>query len=302
MSTSVLPEYPVYVISKGRANNGYTANFLLRDRVDFKLVIEPQEEEAYAAVYGKERLYILPFSNLGQGSIPARNWVKEHSTKMGDKRHWILDDNIRNIQRFWRGKRIQCEAGIAFKAIEDFTERYENIAMSGMNYSMFAVTGSNNTSKIPPFYLNCHLYSNFLILNSIPHKWRGRYNEDTDLCLQVLADKWCIISLNVFLINKIATMTVKGGNMETLYKGNGRLKMSRALERLWPGIVTTTRKFKRPQHNVLDGWRRFDTQLKLKEGIVIDKKPNEYGMKICKVKEIKSESLKKFLTDNGQKV
>jgi hypothetical protein len=40
---------------------------------------EPQEEEIYAQHFGRERLLLLPFSNLGQGSIPARNWVWEHA-------------------------------------------------------------------------------------------------------------------------------------------------------------------------------------------------------------------------------
>ena len=36
------PKYPIYIISKGRADIGLTANFMLKDKIDFKLVIEPQ--------------------------------------------------------------------------------------------------------------------------------------------------------------------------------------------------------------------------------------------------------------------
>lgn len=38
-----------------------------------------------------------------------------------------------------------------------------------------------------------HVYSCTLILNSIEQRWRLLYNDDTDLCLQVLAAGWCTI-------------------------------------------------------------------------------------------------------------
>ena len=42
------PNYPVYVISKGRYDACLTANFLLKDQVDFRIVVEPQEFDKYA--------------------------------------------------------------------------------------------------------------------------------------------------------------------------------------------------------------------------------------------------------------
>ena len=69
------PSYPVYIISKGRAGRCLTARELSAMRVPFRVVVEPQEVDDYAAVVGRERLLVLPFSNLGKGSTPARNWV-----------------------------------------------------------------------------------------------------------------------------------------------------------------------------------------------------------------------------------
>ena len=40
-------EYPVYIVSKGRYENPLTAKFLYNDKVDFKIVIEPQEYNDY---------------------------------------------------------------------------------------------------------------------------------------------------------------------------------------------------------------------------------------------------------------
>lgn len=289
-----LPKYPIYVISKGRSDHCLTAKFLQRDGVPFRLVVEPQEAEAYAKVFGADLLRILPFSNLGLGSIPARNWVKDDATKEGHARHWILDDNMMGIWRRWKARKIPCEAGPAFSAIEDFVDRYENVAIAGMNYYMFAV----NKQKMPPFYLNVHVYSCILILNAIPHRWRGRYNEDTDICLQVLSDGWCTILVNAFLAWKMTTMTMKGGNTDQLYQADGRLKMARSLERVWPYVVETKRRFNRPQHVIKNAWRHFDTPLKRKPGYENLTENDERGMKLVHVKEVKSPELRALLGDD----
>lgn len=281
-----LPRYPIYIPSRGRYKYCQTAKFLIRDGVPFRLVVEPYEREKYAIRFREERILVLPFT--GKGLIDTRNWIKERSIKEGYERHWQIDDNIADIQRFYRGERLHCRAGVALAATEDFVDRYENIAVAGLNYVMFGIAPKK------PFLLNAHVYSCSLILNSIPHRWRSFYNDDTDLCLQVLADGWCTVLFNAFMIQKKATMEVKGGNTD-IYYGDGRLKMARSLERLWPGVVETKRRFNRPQHVIHNSWKKFDTPLKRKPGIDFDNmQPNEYGMKLKQLKPIKSKSLRDF--------
>jgi hypothetical protein len=282
-----MPRYPIYVPSKGRHDRCLTAKVLIRDEVPFRLVVEPQERDAYAGMYGEDRIIVLPFRDAGS-VIPARNWIKDHATKEGHKRHWQIDDNIALFYRMFRKKRIPCRAGIALAMVEDFVDRYENVAIAGLNYTAFTVR------KINPFYLNVHVYSCTLVLNSIPNRWRGRYNEDTDICLQVLADGWCTVLFNAFSAHKMPTMTMKGGNTAALYQGDGRLKMARALERLWPGVVRVGRRFKRPQHIVYDAWNRFDTPLVRRKDVDFDNlRPDEHGMVLKQVRpEIKSETIR----------
>ena len=63
------PIYPVYVISKGRYKNCMTANFFVKDKLNFKIVVEPQEEEEYRKRYG-DNWMLLPV-----GSKPmAKTW------------------------------------------------------------------------------------------------------------------------------------------------------------------------------------------------------------------------------------
>jgi hypothetical protein len=200
-------------------------------------------------------LEVLPFSNLGLGSIPARNYAWDHAVAAGADHHWILDDNIRAYGRRFEGDHIryQINAAEVFVGVETFCARYENIGLAGCEYHMFSPPGAHRT----PVSLNRRVFSNLYINHAVPYRWRGRYNEDTDLSLQVLSSGyWCTLLFNHWLAHKIPSMLVKGGNTDQLYapgsKGedDGRVKMARSLERQWPRLVTTHRIWDRAQHYV----------------------------------------------------
>jgi len=240
------PRYPIYVISKGRWESRLTSKALEKMGVSYRIVVEPQEREQYARVIDSEKILVLPFGNLGEGSIPARNWVWEHSSKSGAKRHWILDDNIRCFYRLFNNQKNPVWCSNIFRAAEDFIDRYENVVIAGFQYELLIP----RKMVVPPFYLNTRIYSCILIRNDIPYRWRGRYNEDTDLSLRVLKDGWCTILFNAFLADKQPTMTMKGGNTDELYQDDGRWKMAKSLQEQHPNLVKITRKWGRWQHNV----------------------------------------------------
>lgn len=193
------PRHPIYVISKGRWESRLTSKALESMRTPYRIVVEPQERDEYAAVIDPRKILVLPFSNLGQGSIPARNWVWEHSVAEGHSRHWILDDNIMYFMRFHRNRRHVMRSGATFRAAEDFVDRYENVAMAGMQYAMFTPVKIKHAD---PFVMNTRIYSCILLDNRTPHRWRGRYNEDTDLSLRILKDGFCTILFYAFLAEK----------------------------------------------------------------------------------------------------
>lgn len=273
------PKYPIYVISKGRWNRRQTSRTLEYMGVPYKIVVEPKEYKEYAKVIDKNKIIVLPenFSELGQGSIPARNWVWEHSKNK--KWHWILDDNIESVERFNKNMKIKCKTGAPFSIIEKFVERYINIAQAGMNYALFCPSAEAR----PPLRFNTRIYSCILIRNDIPYRWRGKYNEDTDLSLRVLKDGWCTVLFNAFLIGKRATMTQGGGNTGTIYnEGDERLAFAKSLAEQHPDVVKVTRKFNRWHHHV--NYKPFKSnKLVRKEGLKIPKGTNDYGMKLVKV-------------------
>jgi len=277
-TASNIPKYPIFVISKGRWDSRLTSKSLESAGIPYHIVVEPQEYDAYASVIDPRKILVTPFSNLGQGSIPVRNFVWDIAKESGARRHWVLDDNIDGFVRQNNNQRLRDESANGFSAIEDFVDRYTNIALAGMNYRFLG--GGAASDRIPPFLLNTRIYSCILIDNAITHRWRGRYNEDTDLSIRVLKDGLCTVLFNAFKCNKIATMTMKGGNTDELYQDDGRKLMAESLRDQHPDIVQITRKWNRWQHHVdYSGFKKnkliLDPKYQPAEGV------NDYGMKLA---------------------
>ena len=272
--------YPIYIPSKGRADCALTPHALDEMRVPYYLVVEDVEYDQYARYYDTSKLLRLPFSNLGQGSIPARNWIWDHASASGVSRHWIIDDNVNGFARLNFNRRIPVRSSAIFRCVEDFTDRFTNVAFSGLNYRNFA---PDRSPTIAPFRLNTRIYSITLINNALPYRWRGRYNEDTDICLRALKDGWCTILFNAFLGNKLGTMRLRGGNTDNVYNtGDSRLAFAESLQQQHPDVVDVVWKFDRWHHSVnYDMFKR--NKLQYKSDVTPIMRSNEYGMVLRRV-------------------
>ncbi len=284
--------HPIYIISKGRSESRLTSKTLEEIGCPYRIVIEPQDYDAYAAVIDPKKILVLPFSNLGKGGIPARNWVWEHSISEGHKRHWILDDNIRYLYRIFKNTKLRVQSTVPFRVCEDFSDRYENVRMSGLNYHYF----TPSFVKKAPYYLNTRIYSCILLDNSTKHRWRvldyngnpAPYNEDTTLSLDILKDGDCTILLNTFTCGKAATGMMKGGNTTEVYKYgeagfDNRFKFAESLRQAHPDVVEVTQKWGRYHHHV--DYSRFQRENKLimKPGIVPTDDYDNYDLRLIRV-------------------
>jgi hypothetical protein len=163
--------------------------------------------------------------------------------------------------------------------MEDFVDRYENVGIAGANYYSFCKT----TDSVPPYILNTRIYSCILIKNDLPFRWRGMYNEDTDLCLRVLKDGWSTILFNSFLVGKVTTLRMKGGNTDEVYGDTDhRKEFAESLQQQHPDVVKVVWKFNRWHHQV--DYRPFKkTRLIKKQNVEIRDGINEYGMFLKKL-------------------
>ena len=271
--------YPIYIISKGRWETRLTSKTLEEMNIPYHIVIEPQEYKEYSKVIDKSKILILPFKNLGKGSIPVRNWVWEDSIKKEFDRHWILDDNINGFIRLNRNRKLKVNTDATFRAIEDFVDRYENIGIAGMDYRYFAP----ERTKMSPFILNTRIYSCILLKNNLKFRWRGKYNEDTDLSIRILKSGLCSVLFKAFLCNKIGTLKMKGGNTDSVYIDNDkRLKFAQSLQEQHPDIVKIVQRYNRWHHQV-DYTSFKKNKLILKKNINILNRVNNYGMKLIRL-------------------
>lgn len=280
--------YPICLPSKGRAETQTTGLLLDKLGVSYKFFVEETEARVYKRALGRDKVVVMPFHDLGQGSIPARNFIWEWAKENGHKRHWVVDDNINMFTRCNLNRRLQVRGGGFFQAMEDFVDRYKNIALAGPHDQGFV---ADRQGGIAPYHLNSRVYSCTLIDTSLPHRWRGRYNEDTDLSLRLLKDGYCTILFRAFLMNKMATHTgagqssaMKGGNTDNVYNTNDyRLSFAESLKEQHPDCVEITWKFGRYHHQV--DYSKFKrNKLQLCDGITPIKTNNEYGMTLVRSK------------------
>ena len=304
----MLPDFPLYIPSKGRYEYMMTSKALTFMKVPHYIIVEPQEIDLYKKAIKhwdlntsvleldlsfKEKYELC--DNLGleksTGPGPARNFAWEHSKAKGYAWHWVMDDNIRYFHRFNKNLQVKVTDGTCFKVMEDFVQRYVNIGMAGPNYMMFAP----RKSKLPPFVLNTRIYSCNLIRNELKYRWRGRYNEDTILSLDILKAGWCTTQFNAFLQEKTNTQVMKGGNTDEFYHAEGKVKKgeryadtgtvekSKMLVKEHSDCSRLVKKYGRWHHHV--DYNRFKKQkLIRKSDVEFTGSVKEYGMEMVKVR------------------
>lgn len=266
----IQPTYPIYIPSKGRADYSMTVRMLSRFKVPHFVIVEEQEAAAYRRTvkahggYGTvlilDPAYQTDYDACmtlepGQspGSGPARNFGWDHALASGAGRYWCIDDNVNGFWYYNNNRKMHAGDALPIRLMEEFTDRYQNVAMSGPNYYMFV----SRKSKHPAFTANTRIYSCNLIDTSLPFRWRGRYNEDTILSLDLLKAGYCTILFNAWLQWKQPTGEMPGGNQIEIYKA-GTLDKSRMLVDQHPDVARLTWKFGRWHHNV--DYRPFTNQ------------------------------------------
>ncbi|WP_336801705.1 hypothetical protein [Kaistia sp. MMO-174] len=296
------PQFPVYIPTKGRHKYMITSKVLTTLGVPHFLVVEPQQSDDYRRAVDqmkldatvlemdltfKDRYELCDDLGLSKstGPGPARNFAWEHSIAAGHAWHWVIDDNIKWFYRLNRNLKVPVSDGTIFRVMEDFALRYSNVAMAGPNYFMFA----SRKTAMPPFVTGTRIYSCNLIRNDVPFRWRGRYNEDTILSLDMLKAGWTTIQFNAFLQEKMETQKLPGGNTDEFYlaegtkregqkySDTGTVAKSRMLCDVHPDVAKMAWRFKRWHHHV--DYAPFKARKLVRaEGIVVPEGINDYGM------------------------
>ena len=302
MNNLYYPQFPIYIPSKGRYDYMVTSKALTRMGIKHNIVVEPDEVEDYQrAIDANDLLTTIVVLDLdyktkyetcdefglerSTGPGPARNFAHDHSVKNNYSWHWVMDDNIRGFYRMNHNLKVPCTGTGFWRAMEDFCLRYKNVAMAGPNYFFFAP----RKVKHPAYTTNTRIYSCNLIRNDVPFKWRGRYNEDTIISLDMLSAGWCTIQFNAFLQDKMETQKLKGGNTGEFYHAEGTVEKgkkytdqgtylkSKMMVDVYPNLSEIVEKFGRVHHKVdYSGFKK--NRLEKKDHLEIPEGTNNYGM------------------------
>ena len=256
--------------------------------IPFRMVVEAEQAWEYGSAIGKDRVIVLDKryqenydycdgfgTTKSPGSGPARNFIWDLSVSEGHSHHWIIDDNIKAFYRLNYNLKVPVSDDAIFRAMESFTLRYSNVAMSGPNYFMFA----SRKSRIRAFTPNTRIFSCNLIRNDVPFRWRCRYNEDLDLSLRILKGGWCTILFNAFLQEKTSTQYMTGGNTEAFYATEGTYPKSKMIVDLHPDVARLAQRWGRV-HHYIDYSPFKNTKLIRKPGFDTLTGNNEYGMRL----------------------
>jgi hypothetical protein len=283
----VSSRHPICIPSKGRWDHQTTGKRLDEMGCEFLFFVEQHEAPAYISKLGESRVVSMPFSDLGQGSIPARNFIWDWAKENGHARHWVVDDNISGFYRLTENKKRIVKTGMFFRAMEDYVERFDNVALAAPHGECFVL--SKSTSDSPVAY-NSRCYSCTLVDTQIPFRWRGKYNEDTDLSLRVLKAGYCTILFRAMLMKKKMTArgcfakdadnqsATPGGNTANVYTGGDlRRSFAESLQQQHPDLVKVVWKFNRWHHEV--DYSPFKSRRPtLKKGVNKGKSFFDYGM------------------------
>lgn len=251
MSTKISLNYPIFIPTKGRANNCKTADLLEHWNTPYTLVVEESDLKPYKAVYPNSDYLVLPKSN--QGLSYARNHIKQVAKAIGYDYHWQLDDDIKSLGKRINGKNVKVDPQEALGDVEEIVDGFSNVAVAGLRDSVFAWTQTTQVS------INKQIASVGLFNSLTEQRWADNIIEDTDYAIQTLLAGYCTVIFNRIIYNKAPNNVAKGGQQDYSTSYN---ELKRNLVKKYPHFFKLT-KDKKGRDKVAPSrvWRSFNQKL-----------------------------------------
>jgi hypothetical protein len=257
-----LPQYPIYVPSKGRADNQKTVKLLQEHGItNFFVVVEANEYKEYAKYLPKENIVKLKGSDYGTSSV-ARNMCIEHSKKQGYEKHWQLDDDITSIYEHKLGKPVSKDVKTILATLEEIGEENEEVQVLGIATSASFLSQGKTEMTFATSLTSIYLLTNTDI------RFRLRMLVDMDYQLQVLRSGAKTLRCNNYAFVFQTPLKNKGGYYDIYSNEKVRkecleefLKLNPEVE---PGMKKTSAGFW-VLSNISKVWGKFKRQKSVAE-------------------------------------
>lgn len=198
-------KYHIYIPSHNRSTFCKSAEACLECDLDFTIVIEPSQYEAYSEFFPDKNIHVLKHN--GKGIAYKRNMIIELAKKNNQAAHWQIDDKV---GKFYKRNADNDIVPISLKkfvlALEREFDSYEDLVVHGPGVTAFARKFSNDITY-STFPYSCWLQRT----NAMP-KFRGETLDDVDYALQLASRGDCITRSNIYLRNTCTPGKVSGGN------------------------------------------------------------------------------------------
>ena len=211
-------EYPICIVSYKRANEyGRTHKYLTKCKIKHYLFIEEDEYDEYEKWYDSSYCWLKVGKNFSQqnmGSTPMRNFILDFWLKKGEKRVWILDDNIKYYKRLYQGVKNDIYSVEIFKSLERYITNYENVGLVSHNFNPKVNEGDMRTCIVK----NGKSFSSMLVKCDPEIRFRYKHQEDHLISMEYIEKGYCNLCFNNVVYDKNTSGMDKGGNREGIYK------------------------------------------------------------------------------------
>ena len=228
------PKCTIYIPSKGRPNEQKTYLHCIENNLSVKVVVEPQDYDLYKENIPAEHLIQMPKND--QGIRYVRTFIKNYSTELNEEYHWQMDDDMQYF--FFRidnkNKRVPLRKAV--QVLENITELFNNVAISGMCNVAFAFAKKHTVQ------VNRLAHGVVLVNNSVQQHWREGTVEDWDYTLCVLEQGYCTLGFNHVTFQTATSGSTQGGNAMTDWesKEERRIFYENFCD-LWPGYFQVSK-------------------------------------------------------------
>lgn len=219
-------KFLIFIPSKNRLASS-TALLLMKAKLNFFLVVEPQEANIYRRTYGRHRIMVLPKDD--QGLAYVRNFIHAFNTKGW---YWMLDDDITGFYVSDGKKCARTSPEIVLGGAEMILTagHHNNIGQGALEYQQFSWSAKERFTTNS--YCDVAVAIDGKKTKDLRYRDEVNLKEDRDFTLQVLNAGMISMRLRRLAFSAPKNGSNKGG-LYDVYRSGRELRVSRRMIALW---------------------------------------------------------------------
>lgn len=250
--------FPIFIPSKGRPECK-TAEFLKKEGIPFKIIIEPQDIPEYRR-WGKKNLLLLPEND--KGIAYTRNFVLKHCKRKHIDWCWVMDDDLTSFFKTVANRNVKCTWKQVREHIEPQLKKSNRFGQASLEYSQYAWS-SNGKPKINS-YNDCFVALKTSLFRKHEITWDESFalKSDRDISIQLIMKGLNNVRFTKFSFGTPENGSNKGGLHGVYEKKSIERLMSFKLEEKWGHDIVSVEVKKGGRIDAIVNWKKFKPRKK----------------------------------------